>query len=738
MKKLVRIICIVFAVLMVAVLPLSAAKSYQTYTYSIDGTALYSPDAYSPLQTVNYKDMGLTDAIVDPSDLEVDEDNNVYIVDTGTNRVICLDRYYKARDDVSSDGLKKGYISEFTNEYGVKDTLTSPRGVFITKDKYVAGKLVEGLIYVCDTARNRIVVFEKDGTYVRIINQPESELFDEGAMYKPVAVAVDAYDRLFVVSESTTEGIIVMTSEGEFTKFIGAQMTSVSAWEIIMRRFRTDEQQEMTETVSSDPYNNLAITDEGFIYATLSITDKSSQQSAISGHSKAGTYAPVKMLNASGDEIMRRNGFWPPSGEVQITSFSADKNAIVGPSEIVDVAVGPSGTWSIIDNKRGKIFTYDYDGNLLFAFGNNEGKQLGQIPKITAVVYQQDPEGNYNMLVLDKGDSKSFTVYRQTDYGKILLQALDHQNERQYDMAINDWTEILKRNSNFDAAYVGIGKALYRSNQYEESLEYYKAAYDVTNYSLSYKEIRKNWIGDWIIMIPVGIGLICFVWLKLMKYAGKVNKAASLKVGRKSFKEELLYVFHIMFHPFDGFWDLKHEKRGSIRASIVFIVITIVAYFYKAIGQGYLIKQKQGTASITTWIISVLVTVFLWTISNWCLTTLFDGEGSFKDIFIAVSYSLLPVPLTIIPTTIMSNFIIESEKGMLSFVETLGIIYMVLLVVIGMMVTHDYSISKNIVTTAGTIIAMVFIMFVTALFSTLLMKLVGFVSNIAIELKYRM
>ena len=80
----------------------------------------------------------------------------------------------------------------------------------------------------------------------------------------------------------------------------------------------------------------------------------------------------------------------------------------------------------------------------------------------------------------------------------------------------------------------------------------------------------------------------------------------------------------------------------------------------------------------------------------------------------------------------------EDEKEILAFVETLGIIYMVLLVFIGMMVTHDYSISKNIVTTAGTIVAMVFIMFVTALFSTLLMKLVGFVSNIAIELKYRM
>ncbi len=440
------------------------------------------------------------------------------------------------------------------------------------------------------------------------------------------------------------------------------------------------------------------------------------------------------MLNASGDEIMRRNGFWPPSGEVQVSNSAADKSRgfITGASKITDVAVGPSGTWSIIDAKRQKVFTYDFDGNLLFAFGD-KGDQMGNLQNIAAVTYQGD-----RMLLLDMGESKSFTVYERTDYGEILMQALDHQNERQYDKAIKDWTEILKRNSNFDAAYVGIGKALYRSGDYEESLEYYKSAYDTANYSLSYKEIRKEWIGNFIIFIPIGLGVLLFFISKFLKYATKINNATALKTEKRTFKEELLYVFHVMFHPFDGFWDLKHEKRGSVRAGIVFIVITILAYFYKAIGQGYMINQQQSTSSIMTWIISVLVTVFLWTISNWCLTTLFDGEGSFKDIFIATSYCLLPVPITVIPCTLISNFVIDSEVSMLAFIETLGIIYMVILVFIGMMVTHDYPMGKNFITMAGTIIAMVFIMFVAALFSTLLIKIVGFVSNIVIELRYRM
>ena len=731
MKRYVKIICLVFAVLMVASLPLTAANSYQTYTYSIDGTPLDSPDAYTPILTVDSTYMGL-DAktpITDPRDLEVDENKNVYIADAKNNRIVCLDRYYKVRNEassspVSSDGKNYGYISEFVNEYGVKDSLSTPYGVFITNDKVVNGEVVEGLIYVCDTGKNRIVIFEKDGSFVRILDRPESNLFEEGSIYKPVALAVDQYDRIFVVSESTTEGIIVLTSEGEFTKFIGAQKVSSSVWQTIMKRFQTDAQKEKTEDLTSTEYNNITITPEGFIYVTTSSLDSNKQASAMKNKSNSGDYSPVKLLNASGDEIMRRNGFYPPAGEVQM----ADKGA----SKIVDVACGPSDTWSIIDSSRSKVYTYDLDGNLLFAFGD-KGDQMGNVQTIKAIVYQ----GDY-MLVLDSGDSKSFTVFERTDYGEILISALDYQNERQYEKAREAWWEVLKRNSNFDAAYIGIGQALYRDGKYEESLEYFKSAYDTTNYSISYKEIRKEWFSKFIWVVPIVIIVLCVALAKFLGYAAKINKKTSLKKGRKTFREELIYVFHIMFHPFDGFWDLKHEKRGSVRAAIVFIVITILSYFYKAIGQGYLLNTRESTSSLMTWVISVVVTVFLWVISNWCLTTLFDGEGSFKDIFVATAYSLLPVPLTVIPTTIASNFIIQNEKTMLSLVETIGLIYMVLLVIIGMMVTHDYPMGKNIITIGGTIIAMVFIMFVAVLFSTLLTKIVSFVSNIVIELRYRM
>ena len=742
MKRITAIVCAIFALIMVLALPVGASAPYQTYTYSISGTALYSPDAYVPAKSVDAAYMGLDDpellakyhpdvtdsdkknallSLSNPKDIEVDEAMNVYIADTDNNRIVVLDRYYRL----------KFIISNFINDQGVADSLTAPKGVFITDDKIVGEEHVQGRIFVCDTNASRILTFDHDGNFLSVIPQPESELFDEGAVYRPSAVAVDQYDRLYVVSETTYQGIIVMTDEGDFTGFIGAQKVVMSMWDRIWRRFQTEEQRKNSEQYVSTEFNNITLFGD-FIYVTTDSIEENDIISAINSKSTSGDYAPVKMLNAAGSEIMRRNGFYPPSGEVDVKQ-AKPSDTIFGASKVVDVAVGPEKTWSIIDQKRSKVFTYDFDGNLLFAFGDT-GRQLGNISSggLAGIVYQGD-----NMILLDN-TAKSFTVYERTEYGNIIANALKNQNERRYDQAIDDWIEILKRNSNFDAAYIGIGNAMYRSNHLEEALEYYKSAYDTENYSVAYKDLRKNWMSKYIILIPIIAIAVCVACMLFMKYATKVNKRVATSGEKKNYWHHFLYVFHVMLHPFDGFWDLKHEKRGSLPAAITFLVMTILTFYYQAIGQGYLLNPQQNYSTIFSVFLGVAIPFALWTIANWCLTTLFDGEGSYKDIFIATCYALMPLVIIMIPTTIISNFLVTAELDILSVVNAFAFIWAGLLIFCGMMVTHDYSIGKNVLTTIGTIVGMIIIMFIAILFTTLIGKLVSFVTNIVTEIQFRM
>ena len=712
MKKA-KILCLILSVVMLAsilTVGVGASSAYQTYTYSIGGYALHSPDAYTAdNQVIDSGYMGLDVPLNAPNDLITDKQNNVYIADTGNNRIVCLDRYYKL----------KFTISTFVNAQGVSDSLTAPEGLFVTNDR----------IWVCDTGASRIVVFDRNGNFIKIIEAPESNLFGDNSLYKPVAIAVDQYNRLFVVSSTTYQGIIVMTEKGEFTGFIGAQAVTISAWEILWRRFRTEEQKDQEQQYVSTEFNNITIDDDGFIYVTTSTIAEGSVLSAITGKSTDGKYMPVKMLNTNGDEIMKRNGFWPPAGEIDFATGSTDE--IKGVSTVTDVAIGEEGTWSIIDSKRQRIYTYDSNGNLLFAFGDI-GTMLGNLTSIEAITYQ-----GTNMLVLDK-TSCAITVFKRTEYGNILVEAIAAENDQNFTLAINKWTEVLKRNSNFDAAYVGIGQAMYRNGEYKESLQYFEAAYDTENWSKSFQEIRRQAMSDYFLLLIVGIIAVVVAVVYFNKFVTKVNKKATTSGRKKTFGEELAYGFHVIVHPFDGFWDLKHEKRGSLRASIVFIAVTIAAFYYQAIGQGYLLNPEGNYSSLMVQAIGVLVPLLLFVLSNWCLTTLFEGEGSFKDIFIACSYSLLPIPMLIIPATILSNVCTNSEKDIVGFISTLAFVWLGILIFFGTQVTHDYTMGKNVITILGTAVGMVFIMFIALLFSTLVGKMISLVTNIITEIQYRM
>ena len=328
MKKLTKVlILVIVAVMLFGAVPSSAAEPYDTYTYSIDGEPLKSPHAYSAIDNFDSLAMGLP--ALNPelpalsssvSDIVSDNVGNLYIADQGNNRIIVLNKSYEAIAE----------ISEYVNEFDEIQVLSEPQGVFVTDEtKSVDG---ESLIYVCDTGNKRIVVFDRDYNYVRTIERPNSPILDEQA-FKPSAVAVDIYGRIFVISKNSYEGVIVLSSEGAFTGFIGAQQVSYSLIDMIWRRFMSEEQRSMQEKNIAVPYNNITVDDDGFVYVTSSSNDpadKKNQYSAIKA--KSAAHSPVKKLNSQGIEIMKRNGFFDPGGEVAVTTTNV--------SQIVDVAMG--------------------------------------------------------------------------------------------------------------------------------------------------------------------------------------------------------------------------------------------------------------------------------------------------------------------------------------------------------------------------------------------------------------
>ena len=759
----------------------SAFSSYDTYTYSIDGEPMQSPAAYSASQLIDSPGMGLLSAeglrqatvktdgdgrqyvddataeggkrylspadittdkdgnqyikasyrLLGASDIVTDEEGSVYIADTGgksgdvayAGRIVVLNKYYKVTK----------VLTDYVDENGVSQVFNEPAGVYVTDPTITADG--QSYIYVCDTKNSRIVVFDREYNYVRTIGTPSTALLSDST-FQPSAVAVDKYGRIFVLSKNCEDGVIVLSGEGDFTGFIGAQKVVYSVLQIIWRHFQTKEQLAQQALTLPAVYNNLTVDADGFVYVTNNKIDSAKQIAAI--ESKNADYSPVKKLNSAGTEIMKRNGFFDPGGEVAVSTVSGT------PSSIIDVAVGPEGSWSLLEEskattlkKRSRIFTYDQSGNLLFAFGD-KGDQLGNGENYIGFTYQE-VDGVTYMLLLDKSSEDDFkiTVFTPTDYCDTIMKALRNQNEHNYSASITYWEDVLKRNNNFDLAYIGIGKALFNQGKYEEAQEMLANAYETTYYSRAFSEIRKEIVGRWLVPLLILIIALVVLLVKFLAWAKKKNKAVSLKVGKKTYGEELLYLFHLNLHPFDGFWDLKHEKRGSVRAATTILVATILAFFYQSIGRGYVFNPKGEYSTIFVQIIAVTVPVLLWCVSNWCLTTLFDGEGSFKDIYIATCYSLSPLPFMLILSTILSNVLTTSEGSIVNLLVTIAYIWVAMLLFFGMLVTHDYSLGKNFLITIFTIVAMAVIMFVAILFSSLVIKMVTFVISIVTEIGNR-
>jgi hypothetical protein len=371
---------------------------------------------------------------------------------------------------------------------------------------------------------------------------------------------------------------------------------------------------------------------------------------------------------------------------------------------------------------------------MLFAFGD-QGSQLGNLSSPTAITY-----AGSDIYVLDSV-LNSITVFKRTDYGDVIDLALEHNNNREYSLGYQDWQEILKRNVNFDAAYVGIGKNLYRQGKYEEAMDYYKSAHETTNFSIAFKAWRKAATEKYIIVVLIVIVALVVLISKFFGYVGKKNKAGVAKVGKRTLWEEFLYGFYVMMHPFDGFWDLKHEKRGSVRGAICIVVLTAASLLYQTVGSAYLFggssSSGQGRGNVFGIVIAFCIVFALWCIANWCLTTLFDGEGTLKDIFIATAYALMPIPLLTIPATIATNFCSLTEAEMITLVLGLSYVWTGMLIFFGSMTTHGYSMGRNILITIFTLVGMIFILFVAVLFWNLITRMVSFVTDIVTELSYR-
>ncbi|MGN0507033.1 MAG: Yip1 family protein [Lachnospiraceae bacterium] len=202
--------------------------------------------------------------------------------------------------------------------------------------------------------------------------------------------------------------------------------------------------------------------------------------------------------------------------------------------------------------------------------------------------------------------------------------------------------------------------------------------------------------------------------------------------------EKLRYVKHCVFHPFDGFYEAKNRGKGSIAAATVLLCLYCILQCVKVQYTGFIMNLNQISRmnSITIFISSLSV-LLLFVVSNWTITTLFDGKGKLKHIYLVLCYSLLPMILIDACVVFLSNFVIAEEAVILTALSALGSVWFCFLVITGLCTIHEFSLAKTLVTLAATAVAALIILFLGVLFVSLLEQMFQFIYIFSKELMRR-
>jgi len=462
----------------------AAQQAGYAYNYDYRDEPVPSPAPYRTGAYIVGSQFGIGN-FRDPQGLFIGE-NKMYICDSGNNRVVAL----SAETD-SPDKTVAGYRLEAVHSLAVINGQPSPFNYPMSLFETAAGEIL-----LCDTNNHRILLLDENWNYISEIAKPSDQSFDSGAEFLPERVIADSAGRIFVQARNVNRGVMEFDPEGTFTGYLGANKVQVNIVDYIWKMVSTRAQRASMDLFIPAEYNNLAIDHEGFIY----VTSGSSQIHA------------VRRLNAMGYDVLVRNGYTEPVGDLVL----GDAGGISGPSKFIDVTPLKNGTYACFDRTRGRIFMYDFQGNLLYAFGgigNREGNFL--LPAALGSM-------GYSLFALDSR-AAALTRFDLTEYGALINSALEDYQAGDYEASARTWEQALKLNGNYELARIGIGRAALRQGDYQKAMRYFKLGRFRTGYSKAFFLYRKQWMEEnlWKILLVLGI---CVIVPPLARCVIKIRK----------------------------------------------------------------------------------------------------------------------------------------------------------------------------------------------------------------------
>lgn len=652
-----------------------AQVPYKTYTYDGYYEPIETQAAYVPYSAITK--VGDT-TLSAPKDMTITDDGEIYIADTGNRRILVCD-------------LNGNYITEFG-----QDVLVNPMGIYVTKDK---------MVYVADRDAKSIFVFDQNGTVVHTYTRPNHPLYGDDMDFNPIKIVVNQAGNMFIICEANSNGVVQIspTNGGTFLGYFGTNFADNSFTQIALRLFLSDAQRAKRPSNLPPTPDNLAIDDQGLIYTVT----------------RGEEIDTLKRLNIAGRNVMEPDIYtlYPSA----VTAGNYDNVYMV--------------------STEGYVHELSKEGDLLFIFGGkDDGRQrIGLCKKVEAVGVD-----NSDKVYLLDSDMNQIHIFQPTHFTDLLHQALNLYAKGRYTESKEPLTEILQMNNMYGYANKAMALAYLQEENYSMAMKYAKLSSSLSTYSDAFWEVRNIWLRN--NLIPAAGCLIAFLAAvhllkRLQKRKGIFHPAIRLRDRMYTYRlvQQLKYSFYYVKHPIDGCYGVRWEGKSSYLSSgiilAVFIVFQVISKYYS----GFLLRAaREGRYTLASDIGYVILIFLVFTICNYLICTINEGEGSFKQICSSFAYCLTPYLILQPVIFLLSQVITRNEVFLVVFTRNVMFAWIIILVLISIKELNNLTVKETAKVVGLTFFTVLIIALLVFIIYVLWSQVIDFIIAISGEVVYRL
>jgi len=346
------------------------------------------------------------------------------------------------------------------------------------------------------------------------------------------------------------------------------------------------------------------------------------------------------------------------------------------------------------------------------------------------------------LIALDKNKG-IIQVYEITDFAAAVHQGNSLYLDGRYEESEKTWEYINKMNTAFLFSYEALGKAAFKRQDYQEAMDYYKMAENVTGYSQAFWYSRNDWIEN---NLGTVIVVLAVIWL-VSAIVKKLDKKKVISTNVKKVKEsitsikivdEFMIMKMILKKPFDAYYEIRYQNRvGWLSATLLYIWLGVLQITNLYVTSYIFNQTNVAYVNVVTLVGSVLLPLLLFVVCNYLVSTITEGEGKFKQVYCGTIYAISPYLLFMLPLQILTNVLTQNEAFVYSFGVLVLVAWSAILLYLMIQEIHFFSFKgtiKNILVTAVTMFLLVLAVFMLYLLFT---QLKDFVLDIIQEVIIR-